>query len=320
MLTNRELLVDLKLPPQDRYKLQPDHIRDARELLDVYQTDLGIDIHVMSEAAELIFLLLAPERLTEIEALADQIGVAPQYIVIGNAYYDLVKSALACSAFAVESETGPLHARNLDWHSPSDILARSTVSTRYVGAAAGEFVSIGWPGFVGVLSGMAPGRFAITLNAVLSDEPQQLALPVSLLIRDIFETATSFTQAVERLCTAELSCDCLLLVSGVEAGERVVIERTPTRHALRWPLKGQPLQVTNDYKRIHPDKAVSSDQVHSTSCGRYDRLLSLLKRPPNGAADCFALLNDPLVKMGITVQQMVFQASQNICDWRSCED
>ncbi len=48
------------------------------------------------------------------------------------------------------------------------------------------------PGFVGVFSGVAPGRFAVTLNAVLSAEPPQPATPVVLLLRTVLEHAQTF--------------------------------------------------------------------------------------------------------------------------------
>jgi hypothetical protein len=42
---------------------------------------------------------------------------------------------------------------------------------------------VGWPGFAGGFSGLAPGRFAVTLNAVFSNDPVEVATPITFLIR-----------------------------------------------------------------------------------------------------------------------------------------
>src|SRR5262249_42706917 len=133
-----------------------------------------------------------------------------------------------CTAFAVDMGDQVLHARNLDWWTEGSLLSRYTAACRFVGAPAGEFTTVGWPGFVGAFSGIAPGRFAVTLNAVLSDEPAQLGTPVVLLIRRTLEEARSFTEAVRTLSETPIPCDCLLLVTGVRSGEMAVIERSPS--------------------------------------------------------------------------------------------
>ena len=55
----------------------------------------------------------------------------------------------------------PWLARTLDWPFPG--LGRHVEVVQMAGAA-GDFYSIAWPGFVGVLTGMAPGRFSAAIN------------------------------------------------------------------------------------------------------------------------------------------------------------
>ncbi|MHA3913655.1 hypothetical protein [Halovulum sp. GXIMD14793] len=155
-------------PPRDqRWHLSSDQMAHARQLFDMYSRDAGLD----GDATELIGQTVRPciayDHLAELSGLARQLDVPLDAVIVGNAYYDLVKTALACSAFALATPTGPIHARNLDWWTENSLLSTATLATRFTGAPAGEFTSIGWPGFAGVLSGVAPGRFAITLNAVL---------------------------------------------------------------------------------------------------------------------------------------------------------
>lgn len=52
-------------------------------------------------------------------------------VVCGNLYYDALKAVLVgCTAFAVDTPTGPLHARNLDWWTENDSLRRRYASVR----------------------------------------------------------------------------------------------------------------------------------------------------------------------------------------------
>jgi acid ceramidase len=98
--------------------------------------------------------------------------------------------------------------------------------------------------------GVAPGRFAITLNAVLSDDPALLAEPIAFLIQHVLNSASDFTTAVTWLTETRIASDCLLLVTGINAGEMVVIERTLTRVAIRRAVNGI-IAVTNDYRLLH---------------------------------------------------------------------
>jgi acid ceramidase len=178
-----------------------------------------------------------------------------------------------------------------------------------VGGPAGEFTTIGWPGFIGAFSGVAAGRFAVTLNAVLSLERAVPAMPVVLLLRTVLEEARSFDEALAILSGASLPSDSLLLLTGVRAGELVVIERTLSRHAIRRAQDGF-VCVTNDYQQIADNSNGSTSELLATSCHRFRRVEDLIRaKRPNSPEACFHYLSDPGVRMQITVQQMVFRAS-----------
>jgi hypothetical protein len=308
--------VDLRLPPDKRWHALHALKHQARELLDQYAADLG----GVEPFQEYIFAYWDAYRpaayAAELTALARMLDVPERSMFVVNLYYDLIKYSIGCTAFAVDTEHGPLHARNLDWWTEMDLLSSSTIVAHFHGAEAGPFDVVSWPGFTSALSGVAPGRFAITLNAVSSDEPAALAMPVTYLIRSVFETARTFAEAVERLASTEIVSDCLLLVTGILQGEMVVIERTPTQAALRTPVHGY-LLVTNDYLTLpsHPTTARAEQAFQQTSCGRFDRASSLLAHHiPRTVTECFRILTDPAVCMRITVQHMVMSAAQGILD------
>jgi hypothetical protein len=241
------------------------------------------------------------------------LGLRVGDVALCNCYYDALKSVLmgvlGCTAFAVDQADGPLHARNLDWWTSNFALARYSAVTHFVGGAAGDFTTVGWPGFVGAFSGIAPGRFAVTLNSVLSLEPAQPATPVVFLLRTALERAASFDEALTLLSETPLPCDCLLLLTGTRQGELVVIERTPGRHAVRRGAAGF-VCVTNNYLRLTEGSGGSTSELQATSCRRYQRVSELIaKEPPLTEHRCFEYLTDPEVRMGMTVQQMVFRAA-----------
>ena len=311
-----ETTVDLSLPPAQRWRLTPDQREQARELLALYQADLGLTPDLAAHLAAAARPLIPTEQWAEVEALAGQCEVPLTGIATANLYYDALKFVIGCTAFAVDTPAGPLHARNLDWWTQNDMLARYTLVTRFTGGPAGDFTTAGWPGFIGAFSGVAPGRFAVTLNAVLSLEPMRPAIPVVFLLRHTLENARDFAQALRLLSETPVPSDSLLLLTGTRRGEMAVIERTPTRHATRHPQQGA-LCVTNDYHLIDANTGLANSELQATSCGRYERIRTLVERAtPENAEECFAYLNDPAVRMGITVQQMVFSAASGLAQVR----
>jgi len=188
----------------------------ARELLAVYQRDLGLPAPLV---AELSRPAVRADYWDEMQGIASKAGVSIEEVVCGNLYYDALKALLVgCTAFAADTPTGPLHARNLDWWSENNSLRRHTIQTKFVAAPEGEFTTVGWPGFVGAFSGIAPNRFAITLNAVISDEPLQMAAPVVFALRQVLEEAANFESALLTLQTIPLASDSLLLLTGSAKG------------------------------------------------------------------------------------------------------
>lgn len=302
--------VDLDRPPEERWRGIEAYRDAANELLAYYVRDIG--------GVELFGDLLtayrdahvAPDYAREMSDLAERLGRAETEVLLSNLYYDALKHILGCTAFALDSGDGPLHARNLDWGTVNEMLSRHTLVVEFARGGKPHFTVVGWPGFAGALSGVAPGRFAVTLNAVLSDDPPALAPPMTFLIRDVLDTARDYDEAVARLRDSPVTSDSLLLVTGTKRGEMAVIERSPERAAVREGRDGA-VVVTNDYRALPASGGPGAVAVLAeTSCGRFDRAAALIaERRPASADECFAVLLDDDVRMDITMQSMVFRAS-----------
>jgi len=313
---SEQLVVDLNRSPHDRWVFSDAQLDHARRLVDVYRNDLGKSVDRAAAVSRSVRSVLPVEYWNEVQSVATRVSVPADVMLVCNAYYDMASALIGCTAFAVDTSSGPLHARNLDWWTENRLLNETSLACLFKGAPAGEFISIGWPGYLGVLSGMAPGRFAITLNAVLSEEAAQIALPVAFQIRQTFEEAETFSDAVERLSQAVIPGNCLLLVSGIEPGEMVVIERTPTRSAIRQAEAGRVI-VANDYLKLDAETVLANTELQSSSCGRYSRVANLLQKPPTSLHGCIDYLRNPAVQMSITVHQMAFQAASGGSFWRA---
>lgn len=146
--------------------------------------------------------------------------------------------------------------RTLDW--PLDGLGQHVVVTRQVGAA-GPWFNVTWPGFVGVTTALAPGRFAGALNqAPMTKHGIGLVgdwlvnrwavwrsgrIPPSLLLRRAFEECPDFDAAVRLLSETPLCLPALYTLAGADPGRGVVIERLET--AAR--VHAAPVCVTNHW-------------------------------------------------------------------------
>jgi hypothetical protein len=147
-----------------------------------------------------------------------------------------------CTALAREEAGAPWLARTLDWPFPG--LGRHLEVARMRGPA-GEYDNVTWPGYVGVLTASAPGRFAAAINQAPMWRrtqrpwlrPLDLALnalhtwgvrfiPPDHLLRQTFETCRSYAEAKQRLETTPIARPVIYTLVGCARDERCVIERT----------------------------------------------------------------------------------------------
>lgn len=170
-----------------------------------------------------------------------------------------------CTALADEAADGPRLRRTLDWPFPG--LGRLVEVVRQCGAA-GEYLNVTWPGFVGVLTAMAPGRFAASINqAPMQRRSRSILLlwldyalnalgalrgtgrlPPEHLLRQAFETCATFEEARRLLETLPVARPVLFLLVGCSPGERAVIERDGDR--ARSYRRGT--AVANDWQEERP--------------------------------------------------------------------
>ena len=130
-----KITIDLSRPPEDRWHLTPEQQQRARELLSLYKADLGIPQDVGEFLTSSARELVRADHWAELESLSRTLGLPLSDTVLCNFYYDALKVVLGCTAFAVDSAGGVLHARNLDWWTTSAILSRGVSCLNVPGRA-----------------------------------------------------------------------------------------------------------------------------------------------------------------------------------------
>ena len=154
--------------------------------------------------------------------------------------------------------------RTLDW--PIHGLGGAIVVVRQQGPA-GPWLNVTWPGFAGVLTGMAPGRFAIVYNqapirSVTGLWPvdwvierlrldARLQIPATHLIRLVFETCPDFAAAVRMLRETPIAYTGLFTLAG-PGGEAAIIERAEDQAFVHEGPGAVPNQWLNPAWRGHP--------------------------------------------------------------------
>jgi hypothetical protein len=171
----------------------------------------------------------------EVKAIAAELGFSGIWFLNGCYQW-------GCTAVSREQDGVCWIARTLDWPFPG--LGRH-VEIAHMQGHAGEFYNVTWPGYVGVLTASAPGRFAACINQAPMLRrtsrpwlrPCDMVLnarhtwrirhiPPDHLLRNVFETCTTFWEAKHRLETAVIARPVIYTLAGCHPGERCVIERT----------------------------------------------------------------------------------------------
>ena len=155
-----------------------------------------------------------------------------------------------CTSRAVAHDGEPWIVRTLDW--PFNGLGRHIAVARMQGAG-GDFFSATWPGYVGALTAMAPGRFAACINQAPMWRrtvhpwlrPYDLAanavhifariddIPPDQLLRHVFETCEDYAAARRTLETTPIARPVIYVLVGRAPHEVCIIERTETAFVTR---------------------------------------------------------------------------------------
>jgi hypothetical protein len=254
----------------------------------------------------------------EMHSWADALGMSLGTVTMLNCAYELSHLSGArifgCTAgVRWLDDLGMVHLRSLDWPlttmGPATRLFRFRRGTR-------EFVSVGVPGQVGVLSGMLPQGYSVTINWAPPASFPSFDFGPSFLLRDTLETCDTYNAAVRRLTETRLSTSVFFTVCGTEPNQACVIERTQREAAVR-SMTGPVLVQSNHhlagrFSRNNEGlrEVPAGEEVFSIdgSCCRGDTLSRSLQEilQPSSLKNAVEALDIPTVLNTFTCQQMAF--------------
>jgi predicted choloylglycine hydrolase len=198
--------IDLYDDPYDRW--QNVDMKAVRKLVAAAHEELDAIYHgwqlqlALRAAAVIGFTYRRHEFIQEIDGIADRAGITREQLLLLNLSYDLGSCSVdlpgmnGCTGALFHS---PEHnsvciARTMDWAFPSSIIKHSTLYRFKAGSR--ETLSVGFPGFVGVVSGMTNTGLAITLNQAFLAQVPNIAMPVPWLVRYALEVCDTHNEAV----------------------------------------------------------------------------------------------------------------------------
>lgn len=219
--------------------------------------------------------------LREIDAVAQLLGRPGAYAL--NFSFEM---GCTSGCRSPDSNTAMQLYRTLDWPFR---LGRDVVVARHQ-PPAGFYYNITWPGYVGVLTALAPGRFAAAINQppmTYSFESFGLGLPIDWivnrwrirtmtslppahLLRQAFERCTSYAEAKAFLTATPICIPVIYTLTGTTPNEGCIIERREreavvheapsyiTNHWLNRRFKGRPRLGRNNLRRLTAMQAALS--------------------------------------------------------------
>ncbi len=255
------------------------------------------------ETARTLMSHATPAHRDELRSFAARADISLDLLTVANTIMDVYRGGFACSSLMVErskSRTGGvLFGRNLDFYSLG-VLDRYGLVTVRRPQGKHAFVTIGFPGVAGCISGMNDAGLAMAVHEVRAsaDGAPMLnpkGMPYSLAFRRILEDCTTIDEAEKLLRKTERST--ILSLAVCDRQSCGVLEITPNNVVLRHGSDG--ICVNTNHFRSEP-------LCLWKTCPRYTLLSKAAAVEKLGVADVFQKLDG--VNLGpLTVQAMVFE-------------
>jgi predicted choloylglycine hydrolase len=290
-------------------------VKPAKRVLDyprqlLARWDMESMLPLLSWVGQSMLPHFPPEHHQELEAIV-KTGVERNPVVIGNTMFDL-KQMFACSALVVGPERSAtkevLVGRNLDFPSLGFIQEYSLV-TVYHSPGKHAFVSIGFPGVVGCLSGMNDAGLCLgVLEVAYVKEGEKKfdasGTPFALCYRRLLEECSTVEEAEKLLRSMKRITLTNLVIADKKRG--VVFEITPNSLAVREPTDGL-CSCTNHFctDQLRPDDQPDIFWTHE----RFAVLERARNLPKVDVEDIHKSLHDVSVR-NHTLQTMVFEPAQ----------
>lgn len=238
-----------------------------------------------------------PEEFrAEMRALAKAAEVPYEDVLLGNTFVDMDPVAY-CSTFFAGSgrteSTAPLFGRNLDFPA-FGVADRYDLLFMMKPEGKIPFVAIGWPGMVGVLTGINAYGVAVSINLSYNSTRVEGGCPMPIFLRRVLENATN-VEAASQILDNDSPASGVSITMVDRRGRAMVAEMAPTLTFYRYPRK-QLLFATNMF--VHP----------SWPRHREDDRFALLKGEAGGLGDGISLRDMKNILHGVNLGGLSLQS------------
>lgn len=255
-----QYVLNLDLPPTQRWSAlfvqQPQFKKDVIAIVDAVTMLMPAYVQQdVSFVGQALLSRLDAEFQGEVASIATAVGVPSAYIAIAQLAYELSDCTSIVGNVAGANDVH--HWRNLDFGAGlgfTDTLRDMLVHVLVQQNGTTVFHLQTFSGFVGVLTGMKPGVFSVTINTrFLSRNPfavwqsiidQVLTHPKAYmpahLTRHTLMSATSYAAAVQALATTPILGAVYYTVGGINANEGRILARSQNSLPHFVPIGSQP--------------------------------------------------------------------------------
>ena len=228
----------------------------------------------LSFLAHLPCQALLGNLMEEAKGLSKGTGISAPLLALANCTYDATQyldgsTPTACSAAVYHDPSNtPTMIRYMDWGVPEDI-GRYTVQVDFVRDGIHAYSSLGFAGFLGVITAMSPA-WALAFNQAPAAKVSKslVGSPATYAARQACDASETFSELKRQISTIKAFTPFLALMCGNDKDEVVRIERPMHgRATFDKPSPGKPLPLTNHY--IHrSNRKLNSDMEGTDEDGQ----------------------------------------------------
>jgi hypothetical protein len=278
-----------------------------RDLLELHNA--GAMWGLFTRTGKGMYRAFPAEAQKELEAMAKGAKVERDLVIAGNTFFDIARM-FTCSALLVEkvksATGGPLLGRNLDYPSLGYIQQYGLV-TVYRPKGKLAFVSVGFPGLTGVLSGMNEAGLALgvlEVHGIKDGEPHfdPKGVPYALCLRRALEEARTIDEAVKVL--RPLQRTTTINVAVADRQSVAVLEVTPAKVVKRSAIRGVCV-TTNHFvsPALKPERPVNVQRSYE----RFARLVEAEGWKDRVDVEKLGKQLDAVNLGNLTLQTMIFE-------------
>ncbi len=266
---------------------------------------------------------IPPALWEEMQAVAQGSGVQVSFILLINVLDDLLNNIPRCSTFAAPLHaSGPttfILARNLDYPLFAKSMCRYNTVQVFMPTDGQPFLSVAWPGYIGVYTGMNRSQVALgQLTAATSDVSLD-GVPAALRNRLALQYHDTVLAAAARIASLPGTLGANLILAS--PNEALLLEISARQRQVRLPQKGR-LTATNHYQSPgmqswrgaafrRPLFSPLDNYYFSTdySLARNQRLQELLATQDLDIPRAQEILRDPIIANPCDINSVIFDTA-----------